>query len=204
MVTTIKDVAREAEVSIATVSRVINGLGNVTDVTRARILGVAARLRYVPDSAARSLITGRTHTIGVLLPDLHGEFFSEIIRGIDQAARSRHLHLLLTGTHDSAAEAALAIRALRGRVDGLLIMSPHADAAFLAANLDPDTPTVLMNTRVSRRTHSAIVVDNRSSARSMVGHLAGVGHRRIAFVTGPEHNFDAAERLLGYREALRE
>ena len=61
---TIKDVAREAAVSIATVSRVINGLGNVTDVTRARILGVAARLRYVPDSAARSLITGRTHTIG--------------------------------------------------------------------------------------------------------------------------------------------
>ena len=83
-------------------------------------------------------------------------------------------------------------------------MSPHADAAFLAANLDPDTPTVLMNTRVSRRTHTAIVVDNRSSAHSMVGHLAGVGHRRIAFITGPEDNFDAAERLLGYREALRE
>ena len=201
---TIKDVAREAEVSIATVSRVINGLGNVTDVTRARILGVAARLRYVPDSAARSLITGRTHTIGVLLPDLHGEFFSEIIRGIDQAARSRNLHLLLTGTHDSAAEAALAIRSLRGRVDGLLIMSPHADSAFLSANLDPDTPTVMMNTRVSRRTHSAIVVDNRGSAHSMVRHLASVGHRRIAFVTGPEDNFDAAERLLGYREALRE
>src|SRR6267378_618935 len=106
---TIKDVARESDVSAATVSRVINGHGNVTDATRARILGVAARLRYVPDSAARSLITGRTHTIGVLLPDVYGEFFSEIIRGMDQAARSRNLHLLLTGVHDSAGDAAQAI-----------------------------------------------------------------------------------------------
>jgi LacI family transcriptional regulator len=200
---TLKDVAREAQVSTATVSRVINGHGNVSDATRERILGVAERLRYVPDSAARSLSTGLTHTIGVLLPDLYGEFFSEIIRGIGQAARGRGLHLLLSGVHGSAEEAALAIRALRGRVDGLLIMSPYADAAFLAEHSAADTPVVLMNTPVRGYGHSAFSVDNRGGARVMVNHLAAVGHRRIAFISGPDNNFDATERLAGYREALR-
>ena len=200
---TLKDVAREAQVSTATVSRVINGHGNVSEATRERILGVAERLRYVPDSAARSLSTGLTRTIGVLLPDLYGEFFSEIIRGIDQAARARGLHLLLSGVHGSAEEAALAIRALRGRVDGLLIMSPYADAAFLAEHSAADTPVVLMNTPVRGFGHSAFSVDNRGGARVMVSHLAAVGHRRIAFICGPENNFDATERLAGYREALR-
>jgi LacI family transcriptional regulator len=200
---TLKDVAREAQVSTATVSRVINGHGNVSETTRERILGVAERLRYVPDSVARSLSTGLTHTIGVLLPDLYGEFFSEIIRGIDQAARGRGLHLLLSGVHGSADEAALAIRALRGRVDGLLIMSPYADAAFLAEHSAAETPVVLMNTPVRGYGHSAFSVDNRGGARVMVSHLAAVGHRRIAFISGPENNFDATERLAGYREALR-
>jgi LacI family transcriptional regulator len=201
---TLKDVAREAQVSTATVSRVINGHGNVSEATRQRILGVAERLRYVPDSGARSLSTGLTHTIGVLLPDLYGEFFSEIIRGIDQAARGRGLHLLLSGVHGSAGEAALAIRALRGRVDGLLIMSPYADAAFLAEHSAADTPAVLMNTPVRGYGQSAFCVDNRGGARAMVSHLAAVGHRRIAFISGPENNFDATERLAGYREALCE
>lgn len=204
MAVTIKDVAREAHVSAATVSRVINGHNNVTVDTRARILDVAERLRYVPDRAARGLVTGLTHTVGVLLPDLHGEFFSEIIRGIDQAAQRRGLQLLLSGVHGSAAEAALAIRALRGRVDGLLIMSPHADAAFLAEHSDDDTPFVLMNTPVRGNSHSALCVDNRGGARAMVKHLASCGHERIAFIAGPEGNFDAAERLTGYREELVE
>src|SRR5256885_11128057 len=201
---TLKDVAREAQVSTATVSRVINGHGNVSEATRERILGVAERLRYVPDSGARSLSTGLTHTIGVLLPDLYGELFSESIRGIDQAARARGLHLLLSGVHGSAAEAARAIRALKGRVDGLLIMSPYADAAFLEEHSAADTPAVLMNTPVRGYGHSAFCIDNRGGARAMVSHLASIGHRRIAFISGPADNFDATERLAGYREALRE
>ena len=109
MSATLRDVAREAQVSTATVSRVINGHGNVNEETRARILSIIERLRYVPDSTARSLSTGLTNTVGVLLPDLHGEFFSEIIRGIDQAARRRGLHLLLSGIHGSVEEAARAV-----------------------------------------------------------------------------------------------
>ena len=118
MAVTIRDVAREAKVSVASVSRALNGNSNVTDSTRNRILKVAARLRYIPHSAARSLITRRTHTIGALLPDLFGEFFSELIRGIDLAARARGLHLLVSSSHGDADEAAAALRAMQGRVDG--------------------------------------------------------------------------------------
>src|SRR5262245_20762954 len=93
--TTITDVAREAGVSVASVHRVVNGHRNVAAATRQRILAVVERLRYVPNIGARSLVTRRTHVVGVLLPDLRGDFFSELIRGIDVAARDKGLHLLL-------------------------------------------------------------------------------------------------------------
>jgi LacI family transcriptional regulator len=102
MPATIKDVARAAGVSVATVSRALNGADNVLPGTRQRILDAARELRFTPSGAARSLITRRTDTIGALLPDLHGEFFSEIIRGIDQAARARGLHLLVSSSHGDA------------------------------------------------------------------------------------------------------
>jgi LacI family transcriptional regulator len=202
MAATIKDVAREANVSVASVSRVLNGHGNVTDETRDRILSAAERLHYIPNSGARSLITRRTDTIGVILPDMHGEFFSEIVRGIDVAARARGLHLLVSGSHGDAAETAAAIRAMSGRVDGLLVMSPHADEAMLAQNLPSGLPTVLMNTRVAGNKYSSLAVDNYGGAYVMVSHLVECGHRRIALISGPDDNFDAQERLRGYREAL--
>jgi LacI family transcriptional regulator len=203
MATTIKDVAREAGVSVATVSRVMNGHAAVTPETRERIQRIAAELRFTPSSAARSLITRRTHTVGALLPDLHGEFFSELIRGIDLAARARGLHLLVSSSHDNAAEAAAALRAMHGRVDGLLVMSPHVDASFLG-NLPPGLPAVLMNTGVDDAQHAALRVDNFGGAQAMMRHLVSVGHRRIAFIAGPVPNHEAQERLRGYRSALAE
>src|SRR5262245_6580837 len=122
---TITDVAREAHVSVASVSRVVNGHANVLPETRQRITEVINRLRYVPHTTARSLITRRTHMIGVLLPDLHGEFFSELIRGIDAAAREQRLHLLLSSSHGDAAEMSAAIRAMHGRVEGLVVLAPQ-------------------------------------------------------------------------------
>ena len=89
MAVTIKDVALRARVSIASVSRALNGTGVVTSKTRERVLRAAEQLRYTPHQAARSLIMRRTGTVGVLLPDIHGEYFSELLRGIDKAARQR-------------------------------------------------------------------------------------------------------------------
>jgi LacI family transcriptional regulator len=199
---TIRDVARAANVSVATVSRALNEHSNVSPDTRARVEKAARALGFVPSGTARSLITRRTQTIGVLLPDLYGEFFSELIRGIDTAARSHGLHLLLSGSHGDRAEAAAAIKAMSGRVDGLLIMSPHLDARALADNLPRGLPVVLMNTRSEGVEIASLTVDNYGGAYAMVRHLIGRGHKSIAFIGGPEPNFEAQERLRGYSEAL--
>ena len=203
MSVTIKDVAREANVSVATVSRALNGHENVAEAVRKRVLAVASELRYSPHHAARSLSSRRTHTIGVVLPDLHGEFFSELMRGIDQVARERGLHLLVSSYHGDPAGQGTALRAMRGRVDGLLVMSPFVDdTGMVRDNLSPGMPAVLMNSSLVGSDLPAVSVDNYGGARAMVRHLAGAGHRRIAFIAGPANNFDAAERLRGYRDEL--
>lgn len=206
MTITIKDVARQANVSVATVSRALNGHENVAEAVRKRVLQVANELRYSPHHAARSLSSRRTQTIGVVLPDLYGEFFSELVRGIDQVARARGLLLLVSSYHGHPEEQGAALRAMRGRVDGLLVMSPFVgNADFLTENLTPALPAVLMNTALpDGDAHLAISVDNYGGARTMTAHLIDAGHRRIAFIAGPEDNFDARERLRGYRDALAE
>jgi LacI family transcriptional regulator len=203
MPATIKDVARATGLSVATVSRAMNGAPNILPNTKQRVLDAAAKLRFTPSSAARSLITRRTDTIGALLPDLYGEFFSEFIRGIDQAARAKGLHLLVSSSHGDADEAAAALRAMNGRVDGLLVMSPHADARFLSNNLPAGLPVVLINTGASLPGHARFVIDNFGGAQAMTRHLAASGRKRIAFIAGPGGNPDATERLRGYRAALR-
>jgi LacI family transcriptional regulator len=199
---TLKDVAREAHVSMATVSRALNGTGAVTEGIRLRVLEAAARLHYVPNSTAQSLMTRRTQTIGLMLQSLYGEFFSELIRGIDIAARDRGLHLLISSTHRDAAEAGTALNTLIGRVDGLLVMSPYVNGRFLQERVRSSLPIVLISTIDADHTHTSFYVDNYSSAYAMVAHLVACGHRSIAHITGPEMNVDAQERLRGYRAAL--
>ena len=201
---TIKDVAREAKVSVATVSRVFNDSGPVSEETRQRIRDVAARLCYAPNGVARSLITSKTHTVGVLLPDLYGEFFSEVIRGMDQAAQSRGYHLIVSSSHDAKDEIETAILAMRGRVDGLIAMSPHLDAASLIANVPSTLPIVLLNCALPGEAYDALTIENQNGACAMVRHLIGLGHRAIAMITGADGNYDALERLRGYRKAMRE
>ena len=199
---TIKDVAREAGVSVATVSRAFNESGPVSEETRQRIREVAVRLQYAPHGGARSLITNKTSAIGVLLPDLYGEFFSEVIRGIDHAAQRHGYHLLVSSSHDAKNEIEAALLAMRGRVDGVIAMSPHLDAPALVANVPASLPVVLLNCQVEGVGYDAIAIDNRQGAYAMVRHLAGLGHRAIAIIRGARGNFDAGERLEGYRDAL--
>lgn len=199
---TIRDVAREAAVSVASASRALNGHSNVTAETRQRVLDAARKLNYVPHLGARSLSMRQTHAIGVVLPDLFGEFFSEIIRGIDRVAHQRGLQLLLANMHGSPHEIATALRAMRGRVDGLLVMSPNVDADFLAANLPGGLPTVVLNGHIEGIGHGSLSIDNVAGARAMVTHLVESGRRRIAHIAGPRGNSDAEERLSGFRDAI--
>jgi len=142
---TIRDVAERADVSVASVSRVLNGAGPVTEATKNRVLEAAKALQYVPHSGARSLSTSKTQTIGVILPDLYGEFFSELIRGMDVAARSLGYHLIVSSSHDHAGEASAAIPPLRGRVDGPIVLSPPSEPGNLARGLAGPTPPPLGN-----------------------------------------------------------
>ena len=172
---TIKDVAREANVSVATVSRVFNGGAPVREETSRRIRDIATRLRYVPHGGARSLITSKTSTIGVLLPDLYGEFFSEVIRGIDFAARRSGYHLIISSSHQDKSEIESAMRAMRGRVNGVIIMSPDIDAEALLANLPDSHPVVLLNCALRRGAFDSVNIDNTRGTRDIVQHLIGHG-----------------------------
>ncbi|RZJ32482.1 MAG: LacI family transcriptional regulator [Brevundimonas sp.] len=199
---TIRDVAQRADVSVASVSRVLNGAGPVTEATRHRVLEAVEALQYVPHSGARSLSTSKTNTVGVILPDLYGEFFSELIRGMDVAARALGYHLIVSSSHDDADEASSAIRSMRGRVDGLIVLSPHLGAANLASGLAGRTPVLLMNGGAAADGRPSIVVDNHGGAVAAVQHLIATGRRRIAHIAGPAGNLEAEARLAGYLEAM--
>ncbi|ESQ91083.1 LacI family transcription regulator [Asticcacaulis sp. AC460] len=198
---TLKDVAREADVSIASASRAINGLDNVAEEVRRRVLEAASKLRYVPHGGARSLVMARTNTIGVLLPDIYGEFFSEIIRGVDVAARARGLHLLVSGSHGDINEAVTAVRAMGGRVDGLLVMSPFVDSQDLAAVLPLNLPLVTIASRIGKVEQGSISIDNFGGGVKAVEHLIDQGCKTLAHISGPPSNFEAQERRRGFLEA---
>jgi LacI family transcriptional regulator len=200
---TIRDVAKQARVSVASASRALNGHSNVTAATRDRILEAARLLHYVPHEGARSLTRRRSDSIGVVLPDLFGEYFSELVRGIDRVAHAAGLQLLLSNMHGSPHETASAIRAMRGRVDGLLVMPPEGDGRYLDGALPPGLPAVLLNhDRRENGAAGAVGVDNYGGARAMTEHLVKRGYQRIAHIAGPRHNRDARERQRGFVDAI--
>ena len=199
--TTIRDVAQQAGVSVATASRALNGLSNVTPLLRERVEAAARELAYVPHSGARSLTMRRTNSIGVVLPDLFGEFFSELIRGIDMVAHRAGLQLLLSNMHGNAQGAAAAIRAMRGRVDGLLVMPTALEPEYF--DIHPTgLPTVLLAR--SGASLPSVSIDNYRGAREMTEYLCATGARRIAYISGPPDNRDAAERESGFRDGMKE
>lgn len=199
--TTIKEVAARAGVSVATVSRALNGVGPIKQGTLQRVHDAAKSLRFIPHSGARSLSTRTTHTVGLVLPDLHGEFFSEVIRGADLAARRHGYHLLVSGSHNDRNDMTAVLRAMRGRVDGLMLMTPELGVDAVLDELPPQMPVVTVNAEAKH--FSSITIDNYGGAQTVVRHLAGIGHKRIAFICGPSANADAAERSRGYRDACQ-
>ena len=164
----------------------------------------ARELHYVPNALGRSLSRQKTDAIGLLLPDLFGEFFSELMRGSDQTAKTAHYHLIVSSSHNNREEIEATLHTLRGRVDGLVIMSPHIDESTLERNLPRGLPVVLLNCYLDRHRYDSLVIDNYGGAYAMVAHLLGHGHRRIAAVSGNPANIDASERLRGYRAAMKD
>ena len=198
---TIRDVARRAQLSVATVSRALNGFESVSEEARARVAEAVRELGYVPHAGARSLSLARTNAIGVVLPDLHGEFFSEMVRGLDREASRHGYLLLLSNLHGSSQQAAFALRAMHGRVDGLIVMAPQIDADALASAFPPGLPSILINPRDGTGSRSAIRLDNGSGVRAVVDHFESLGRRRLVHIAGPEGNVDAEQRLAAFLDA---
>ena len=202
MSATIRDVAEKADVSVATVSRVLNDSDSVRAETEERVLSAARELDYLPNKAARDLRTKETRTVGVLLPNLHGEFFAQVTRGLDERAREEKLHLLVSNSHTDEAEAESVLRSLLGRVGGLIVLWPRLDVNFLDALVPEDLPVVLLNTSVGAARFQTLSFDNQAGAYAAVEHLAEHGHERVAILTGGPANYDAQQRLAGYRRAV--
>jgi LacI family transcriptional regulator len=198
---TIRDVARAAKLSVASVSRALNGRGAVHPDTRSRVFEAAQRLGYTPNAAARSLSTARSQAVGVVLPDLHGEFFGELVRGLDRAASERGYFLLLSTMHADPILAGKAMAAMRGRVDGLIVMAPELSARDLEAALPADLPAVLVDSPHEAGRH-AFRVDNAGGAELVVRLMLESGRRRIVHLAGRPANIDGAERRAGYSEAM--
>ncbi|AOW87146.1 LacI family DNA-binding transcriptional regulator [Streptomyces olivaceus] len=206
---TLNAVAALAGVGRGTVSRVINGSPKVSDRSRAAVERAIAELGYVPNPAARSLVTRRTDSVALVVPDAQTRLFSEpyfsgIIRGVSAGLADAGMRLLLVMVHDAKEYTRLAPYLSGQRVDGVLMVAVHSDDT-LPDQLDAlAIPTVLAGRRGDREPLGHVRADNRGGAEIAVRHLLAGGRRTVGTITGPLDMEAARERLDGYRQALRD
>jgi DNA-binding LacI/PurR family transcriptional regulator len=202
---TISDVARRANVSIATVSRVLNASTPVADETAGRVQIAIQQLSFVPRAAARGLASRKTRTLGLVLPEIGREFFSPLLRGIEAEARQAGFHLLIETTDTAGTQRSL----LRGlgehNTDGLIMFIGSVEEKELARLHRNGFPVVLLHQSAPAALRIPVItIENKSSAQKIVEHLIVVhGRRRIAFLRGQEGHEDSVWREKGYREALK-
>jgi LacI family transcriptional regulator len=185
-IATVDDVAREAGVSTATAARALGGYGSVRETTRERVVAAAERLGYRPNSLARSMITGSTRTLGVVMSDIENPFFRRSLRGIADTARAQGFEVLLANTDEELDKEETAVRVMtERRVDGLVVCpADGGDRAHLKGVIAAGIPVVLLDRNVAGLQADTVGIDNRKAARLATQHLLDHGHRDIAIVTG--------------------
>ncbi len=198
----ITDVAREAGVSAATVSRIFNGRHRGDQNTRDRVQAIALVLGYVPLGTARRLNAPRTGALGVLLPDLFGEFFSEFLRGIDDTSAEHGIHLLVTITHADPGKLRKAAAAMRGRVDGYLIVAPGIGSDDAVTSVAQQVPIVVVGMDARRCGAPSLLIDNAAGAAAVAEHALAIGARNVAMITGPVVHGDALARRAAFRTVI--
>jgi LacI family transcriptional regulator, galactose operon repressor len=201
---TIRDIADRAGVSIATVSRVLNGRPDVAAETREAVLEVARQLRFSTNRSARSLSGGRTGLIGVTIPIVHAAYFAFILSGAAEALYEEDLRAVLCPTqHEHDREVDLLGRLMHGTTDGALLMLPSETPEELDALRDFGYPFVVVDARAPLHEGiPAVTAANASGAKQAIAHLLDHGHRRIGVITGPRSWNASNERLIGYHAAL--
>jgi DNA-binding LacI/PurR family transcriptional regulator len=204
---TIKDVAARAGVSYQTVSRVINGKGEVRPQVRARVQATVAELGYRPSAIARSMVRGRTHTLGCIAPNLTDYTFACLVEGAKVEARQRGYFLLAASAEREDEVGALCDEMLgSGRVDGLLAINPYADGRHRHFDQLVSSGAAIVYYGVSKRDDgvSSVGLDDESGAYQATRHLITLGHKNIAMVAGPANEDCVQDRNAGFMRALEE
>ncbi len=201
---TMRDVARKAAVSIATVSAVINGTANVSDELRERVLAAIDEVGYAPDSVARSLRTGTSRTLGLVVPDVTNPLFAAVARAVEAAASEAGYAVFLCNTDESLEKQVRYLRLLRAHKTAGIILVPAGERAGDVDEIRKElhAPTVVADRLVPGLDTDIVAVDNFVGARRAVAHLAGLGHRRIAAILGLRHTSPTQDRLKGYLAAM--
>jgi len=200
---TISDVAREAGVSLMTVSRVINGKAEISPSTRQHVLDVIERLGYRPSGIARGLATQRTGTIGLVVPDIANPFFSDVARGAEDRARAAGYHVFVCNADESPQRELSVLESLEEkRVDGLVLCSSRLQDDALRAALEHHPAAVLVNRRLAEGQVGTVMLADDTGAQSAVEHLLQSGHTAVGFLAGPLNSYSSRQRVIGYGTAF--
>jgi LacI family transcriptional regulator len=201
---TLEMVAREAGVSMATVSRIINGTAKVSAKRKSAVEEAIAKLDFHPNQAARGLAMGKSTTIGVITQAIDSPFYGEGLRGIEHFLQQNgYAALFMSGNWNEADEARCMRELMARRVDGIIIFSGRLEDGVLASYAKK-VPIVLSGRGLKAGGVFSLPIDDRQGAVLATKHLIGLGHKRIAFISGTLDHPDAQERLSGYRRALSE
>jgi len=202
---TIKDVAKKAGVSIATVSRIVNDASeHYNEKTKKRIVQIIEKLNYQPNAVARSLRRRKTCTIGFVVPGLQ-PFFAEVLEGVQSVAREKGYSIVLCNTdYDPKQEEAYVANLLEGRVDGVIFTSGVMQDEHILRLKEEGIPIVLIEKFMQSSDIPAVVIDNLSAAKKGVKHLLSLGHRKIGYISAPLELVPLRERFEGYKRALLE
>ena len=205
MSVSIKDIAKAAGVSHSTVSRALSNSSLVNAETKSLIQRLADEMGYSPDAQARSLVMGRTHTVGVVVTTITDPFIAEIVQAIERIALDHGYSVILASSNAESEREIAAVEMLHSkRVDGLVVTSSRVGVLY-QDHLDRlGVPVVLVNSHSQQRGRYtfSVSVDNHHGAFLATNHLLELGHRRIAYVTGPADHSDDLDRFAGYRQAL--
>jgi LacI family transcriptional regulator len=202
---TLKDVAARVGVHPATASRALNPETRilVSEETTRRVLEAADSLGYRPNPLARSLRTRRSHTVGVLIPDLNNPLFPPIVRGLDDRLAEAGYVALIGNTDGDDERERVVFEQMRARhVDGFVLATAHLRSPLLAEAASAELPVVLMNRLAEDYSFPSVSVDNERGIRMSVTHLAALGHRRIAHIAGPQDLSTGLSRYRGYLAAM--
>ncbi|MBO0960352.1 catabolite control protein A [Neobacillus sp. MM2021_6] len=203
---TIYDVAREANVSMATVSRVVNGNPNVKPVTRKKVLEVIERLGYRPNAVARGLASKKTTTVGVIIPDISNIFFAELARGIEDIATMYKYNIILSNSDQNKEKELHLLNTMLGKqVDGIVFMGGNISADHVAEFEKSPVPIVLAGSIEESNQIPSVNIDYEAAVYDSTKEFIEKGHKQIAFVVGPLHEpKNAQKKLKGYQRALVE